>query len=311
MLFNKNNNGSEELHALTGVFQAGAKFSAVRPELLQAGHEVSAIVGKEVIAAAQEIYDADNAADAELEFVDAVRRPVAYLAVLMFSKANTVVHGEQGRKMKTDENEKTPFAWMLDRDDRELRERYYGALDALLLYLKENKPDLYAGMSSRAKLDGSIVRDLADLEAVYPVEHSYYMLYRLTPMFLEMQDTRLRAIIGEDNLSALLAGESAISASMISNSRKFVILTGLSTAVRRWGIDIFPLAIARRFAPSYQGNQESRAATLNEIDWFLNQLLADIDETKKALLDEVNGSDGVPAVKLIPDNDPRNKYFTV
>lgn len=311
MLFDKNNEGSKELHALTGVFHAGVPFSTVKPSVLQAGNEVAAIVGKEVIAAAQARYDAETATDAEVEFIDAVRLPIAYLATLMFSKANIIAHGEHGRKMKTDENEKTPFAWMLDRDDREMRERYYGALDALLLFLKENWPVLYEGVSSRARLDYSIVRDLADLEAVYPVEHSYYMLYRLTPMFIEMQASRLRAIIGESNLAAILAGDSAVSATLAANSRKFVILTGISAAVRRWGLDIFPLAIARRFAPSYQGNQESRAASLEEIDWYLNNLLADIDETKKALLEEVNGAEGTHAAKLIPDNDPRKKYFTV
>lgn len=299
MLFNKHGNGSLELYELTGTIQAGIPFDSLKAEVESASEEVRSIVGAAVFEAAQEAYDADERHD----FVNAVRLPVACLAIYQYSRLSGVSHGDTGRKIKTDEGEKIPFEWMLDRDDREMRDRYYRALDRLLLYLESNEISQWNG---QRRVAGCIVKRLDAFEAVYPLEHSHYMFARLVPLMEEVQP-KLGNIVGSARLADLVAGRETDIAPI---ARRYVILRALRLAVERWSLDAFPLAIARRFSPSYQGNRESRAATTDEIDWYLGKLDGQVKETALELQSAVSGNpyDGA---RLLPENNPHNKYFTV
>ena len=69
--------------------------------------------------------------------------------------------------------------------------------------------------------------------------------------------------------------------------------------------------VARRFAPSYQGNNEASRVTLRETTAFLQDLKSDIAEAEhelKELCAETNNTWN--KVVLIPQNDPRKKFFT-
>lgn len=69
------------------------------------------------------------------------------------------------------------------------------------------------------------------------------------------------------------------------------------------------MSIARRFAPSYQGNRESRAATVQEIEWYISGLEDDLKSLKNDIIVSVGGGSG-STFHLIPENDPKNKFFT-
>lgn len=299
MLFNSQANGSLELYQLTGTFQAGIPFSSIQAEVESASLEVTGIVGTAVMDAAQAAYDAGE----NPELVDAVRRPIACLAICQYSKLSGVSHGDTGRKIKVDEGEKVPFEWMLDRDDREMRERYYRSLDQLLRYLNGHP---VPGWNGDERVARCVVKSLETFEAVYPLEHSYYMFARMVPLMEEVQ-TRLEDIIGAQALASLIAGEET---SLARPARRYVILKALMLAVERWSLEAFPLAIARRFSPSYQGNRESRAATTEEIDWYLSKLSGQI---RNVTLELQTASKGNPydGAQLLPENDPAHKYFTV
>ena len=91
-------------------------------------------------------------------------------------------------------------------------------------------------------------------------------------------------------------------------ARRAAILSAVATAGTRWTLEVFPLEIARRFSPTYQGNRANRAATIEEIDWYLGNLKEEIDDAMEDLGEELSESKVEP--KLIPQNDRRNKFFT-
>lgn len=299
MLFDKNAQGSLELYQLTGTFQASVPFDSIRSEVAAAEEEVAAIIGQDVIDAAQADYENNERPD----FVDAVRRPVACLAIWQYSRLTGVSHGDTGRKLKVDDGEKIPFEWMLDRDDREMRDRYYRALDSLFRFLEAND---VSGWDGRKLTSGCVVKSLDRFEEVYPLEHSHYMFARLVPLMTESQ-RKLSDIIGQDALTALISGTESNIAPL---SRRFVILSSLILAVKRWSLDAFPLSVARRFSPSYQGNRESRAATMDEIDWYLKKQEEQLKDITTELQTAVSGNPWQEA-RMMPANDPSKKYFTV
>lgn len=300
MLFNKDYNGAAELHTLTGLYYAGNDFSAIAPEITAATHVVATMVGKEVIERAEKEYAAANP---DMVLLDAIRLPIACLAICNWAKQNLISHEDTGRKMKVDESEKTPFEWMVDRDDRELREKYYRAMDALYSHLEAN------GDWEHPVLKDSIIKSLAELEWVFPVDGSHYCFYMMLPLFIEVQRTRLKKFLGGEKYEQLFKDHDS---GLAYPARRFVVLEALAIAVRRWSLSAFPLMIARRFSPSYQGNKESSAATIQEMEWYLSELAVQSSVAREEMLEELaQGENRWKDVQVIPDNDRRNKFFNV
>lgn len=313
MIFNKNGKGSDELYQLSGTFQASTDFNAIAAEIDSATAEVSDIVGPAVMTAAEEIYAKEQPDADEQKFLQAVQRAVAYLAIGRYARLTGLSHGDTGRKIKTDENEKIPFEWMIDRDDREMRERYFRALDALFTLLESADPQsswgqAWQGSEARSLVLKLVVKTLRDAECVYPLEHSRYMFHMLAPVIKEIQDTRLRNIIGAERLEKLIDGDESVR-DIRSQSIRFTMLLAMATAAKRWSVEVFPLSVARRFHPTYQGNRTSVQASTAEMEWYIDKLES---QAKDAALELQTAITGNPyeGIELVPENSPHNKYFT-
>lgn len=307
MLFNKDNNGSTELYELSGIFQASTRFLSIAAEIDAATREVSAIVGRELIASVEKIYAKNVPTPDEKVLLDMLRRPIAYLAIGMHAKLSGISHGETGRKNKVDDNEKIAFQWQIDRDDQELRERYIRSLDTLVSYLTFTGNAEWSASATAKLAAGSIVKDIAQLEAVYPIEHSWYTFYMLLPLIIEAQGSRITALVGESRMEALVAGTE--SEAIASPARRAAILRALITAAERWSLSVFPVAVARQFAPSYQGAKEKSAATMEEIKWSLGLLRKQLEDAERDV--KIAVAEYSPSDRMFPDNRPENKFFTV
>lgn len=300
-LFNKDGGGSAELAALTGQWYESSPYQDISTEIDLAVREVRARAGEAVMNAAAEAYAAGESQD----LVDAVRLPVACLAIMHHAALSSVSHESTGRKMKMDENEKMPFEWMIDRDDRAMRERYYRSLDAMYAYLEDNSVDAWTGSDVRKAIETSVIKDIRQFEAVYPIGGSYYVYYMMQPLVIESQRSTLIPLLG-DSWSSVLDGSA--DSGLLAQVRKAAVLSALIIAGERWSLEVFPLEIARRFSPSYQGNRAGNSATVAEIDWYLGKLKTQRKEALNAISSLLDPEgDGY---KLLPDNDPRRKFFT-
>lgn len=307
MLFNKDNNGSEELQEITGYYAAANQFSVIQSEVVDATRVVAGLVGTGVVEAADSAYQSDTDAD----FVAAVRTPIAILAVARYSRGNLVSHEDSGSKVKVDGNEKMPWEWMLDRDERAQQERWYRALDALYAYLDDKKPDSWQNSPAKSRIKDSIVKTIEDLEAVYPVDGSYYVYYMLQGLIIESQ-ALLHKMMGDSKWSAITADPVAEGdKELLRVCQRWAILSALVKAVRRWSLEVFPLSIARRFCPSYNGGRSSCAATLEEMGAYVSGLEGQIAEARGELAELL--ADGLNPWRNYdpqPRNDPKNKFFT-
>lgn len=307
MLFDKVQNGSEELNSLTGQWFASTPFYLIRTEIDFAAQELGSVVGSEVVDAAEEAYLAGTDPD----FVDAVRLPVAFRAIARYAQLSGVSHEGTGRKVKMDDNEKMPFEWMIDRDDRAMLDRYYRALDALYRYLEKNEVASWMSSPMRALTGRCIVRNLNEFERFYPVDGSQYAWHLFVPLIVDAQENVVEPFVGAEIWERILSADGSDDATALrlrSRAALLAVLIALVTAARRWSLDILPLSVARRFSPSYQGNRESRAAETREIDWFIEKTTAQIAQVKDDLK-KLAGTAGEAC--LLPENDPTNKFATV
>lgn len=304
MLFNKDGFGAVELQKITGVYSASNDYSSIASEIDNAMVTVDAAIGNGILARAEATYQSSSIPSAyDTELMNAVRAAVAALALSVYMRGNIVSHDDSGSKIKVDDNEKVPFEWMIDRDAREMRERYYRAMDRL--YSIISKDSTY---SIQPLKDKTIIRTLADFETVYPLEGSYYTFYMLVPLIYEAQSEGLKKVLGKERLTALMGDTPDEDALRLS--RRFVVLSAVRSAVKRWSLAVFPFGVARRFMPTYQGNNSSTAAQIKEMQWYLNELDSSISETRDALLEQLSGEGRYDGYQMIPDNDPHNKFFT-
>lgn len=307
MLFDKIQNGSEELNSLTGQWFASTPFYLIRTEIDFAAQELGSVVGSEVVEAAEKAYLGGTDPD----FVDAVRLPVAFRAIARYAQLSGVSHEGTGRKVKMDDNEKMPFEWMIDRDDRAMLDRYYRALDALYRYLEKNEVASWMSSPMRALTGRCIIRNLNEFERFYPVDGSQYAWHLFVPLIVDAQENVVEPFVGAEIWERILAADGSDDATALrlrSRAALLAVLIALVTAARRWSLDILPLSVARRFSPSYQGNRESRAAETKEIDWFIDKTNAQIAQVKDELK-KLAGASG--EAELLPKNDPANKFATV
>lgn len=293
MLFDRENKGSSELEKLTGMWYASTPFSVIKPEIMFATREVGRLVGEKVIKRAEAEYNSGGS-----ELADAVRMPVACLAIQRHSALSLVSHEANGRKMKVDEHEKVPFEWMIDRDDRAMRERYYRALDAMYQYLIENDISEFSNSAALRDYHNSIFENIDDFEKYYPLESSYYVFFMMQGI-IQLEMSRARYYFG-GNLTSNEPG-------IVEQIKTYIALKSIATAAHRWSIDIFPLEIARRFSPTYQGNNAKEKATIEEIAAAIENLKSQADTIRDEVIKSMRS---VQESLNMPENDKRNKYFT-
>lgn len=314
-LFNKDNNGPAEIQRLTGIYHASNDYSVIETEIADAMRTVAMLIGQTVMDKACEAYK--DGTDDLKELVEAVQLPVAILAVSRYSKNNLVSHEDSGSKVKTDENEKIPFEWMVDRDERAQRERYYRAMDALYAFLEHSNISEWEGSDAKKKLQASVVRSIQDFESIYPVDGSYYVYFMLQNLVIERQPSIAR-MVGAELWKKILAGTTEEGdadkekvESMIPLCQRYAVLSAIIQAVRRWSLEVFPLSVARRFAPSYQGNRQSRAATREEMEAYVAGLEGQMEETRLEMAEVMgDGKNPWEGADVMPHNHPRNKFFT-
>lgn len=282
-----------ELYQITGTFKASTDFTVIANDIEDATAELCTTIGPVVEQVQKNYTDGE-----ENDTLKLVQRVIASRALCYFAKNTGLSHDSTGRKLKVDENEKIPFEWMIDRDDRELKERYYRALDRLYLHLEKEDSEEWKKCSISKQRAELFVKDFNVFESVYPLNGSRYTFYKLIPLMLEAQK-RLAIILKSNDSLPDNPGTS-----------KYIILKALVIALERWNLNIFPLEISRGFSPSYQGNKETQPATLAEIDRTKAALSSQAEEALKALLIEINKDNPTTGASLLPKNDRTNKFFT-
>lgn len=305
MIFNKNKNGAQELRELTGNYYANNKFDKISGEIELATEELSSLIGDEVVKLAEKYYtDPDKDTDAEL--VRKVQRPVAILATLRMYRKNDLSHEDDGRKFKmaTDNSEKLPWEWQLDRDDALHLEEYYRAVDILIRYLNKKELKEWTDTSLYKLSQTLIIRNGEAFDGYFPIERSERMYLMLVPFIREAQMLTVKRAYGSEWEELLKEKEPSETDAHFA-ACKAVALLAMSMALRRLSLSAIPNGVIRKFMTE-NGMGESEPASLKDVErvagWMADDAATWVNEMKLA-------RDGGPVhYELLPKNDRRNKY---
>ena len=302
MIFNKNKNGAKELRELTGSYYANNSFSKISGDIEVATEELTVLIGEPVMQLAEKYYQ--NGEDNEL--VRKVQRPIAIMATLRMYQKNDLSHEDDGRKFKmaTDNSEKLPWEWQLDRDDALHLEEYYRSVDALIRYLNKTGLQEWMQTDTYKLTQRLIIRNGNSFDMYFPIEKSERTFLVLVPFIREAQRLKVERAYG-DGWDELLAEKAVPESDAHYAACMAVALFAMAAALRRLPLRIFPSGVIRGYMAK-NGMADSRIADTDDIvrvaEWMEDDAAVWLDEMKRV-------RDGIiPVYDLLPKNDERNKY---
>lgn len=315
MIFNKNRNGSAEMNRLSGWSYAANTFANIESDILLATQDLIRLIGRDVYDRAERYYMSDlyteNGTQTDDLLVCHVQQPIAMAAMLAYYQGNIVSHEDTGRKVKIDsENEKIAWEWMYDRDDDAMCRKHYQALDNLYRFLETERIPEWMSAPQRQEVDTLLVRSVEQFEQAYPIDHSYRFFYLLVPFIRDAQEIHIRPALGSLYDEIVGAEDREVRfAEVLYLVRRAVPLFAVMTAVRRLSVRVLPVGIVQQ---CYDSNQVTRGQSVPSeiLTRFLNRLR---DEAREAM-DRLNlfvgkVTDRYKDYPIVPNNDPRNKYF--
>ncbi|MEA4976006.1 MAG: DUF6712 family protein [Paludibacter sp.] len=310
MIFNKTNNGSEELSAIVGSYYKSNDFDKVKSDIILATAELVKIIGKPVYDLAEAAYKSTDENPQNIELVPLVQLPIAILATFNLYRQNDVSHEDSGRKVKIDpENEKIPWEWQLKRDDEIQLDRYYQAVDVLISYLEASTLSEWTNSDQKKLANSLFIKNADKFDMYFPINRSGRMYMMLLPWIREAERKYIKPVLG-DQFEKYLAGTSltALEKEVLELIYPSIPLFAMSIAIRRMPLGVIPAGIIRNFIDGSQTMDASDPASLTEINLVSRQLITEaydlLDDLKKAL------SEPVEAI-IIPVNDEKNKYMRV
>lgn len=304
MIFNKKENGTKELRELTGNYYANNDFGKIKGEIELATEELSALIGEEVYKKAEEAYLNDTTEEDEL--VRKVQRPIAIMATLRMYQKNDLSHEDDGRKFKiaTDNSEKLPWEWQLDRDDARHLEDYYKAVDALIRYLNSEGLEEWKKSRTYKIAQTLLIRNGEQFDEYFPIEKSERTYLMLVPFIKEVQMLYVKKAYGAEKWGELLEEKDDETKAHYA-ACKATVLLAMSIALTRMQLRIVPTGIIRAYVAE-SGAMDSDPANMEDIKmlagWMRDDAMTWLDEMKKAR----DGS--VTEYPMLPENDKRNKY---
>lgn len=291
---------AKELRQLTGNYYANNDFSKVVGELEQAREELVLLIGEKVMALAE---------SGENETLTAkVKRPMAILATLRMYQKNDLSHEDDGRKFKTstDNGEKLPWEWQLDRDDAMHLESYYRGVDALIRFLDGSDIAEWKESETYKVRQSLIIRNGQEFNRYFPIENSERMYLLLVPFIREAQMLTVKKAYGQD-WDSLLTAERGVDEVRYAACVATALLA-MSIALHRLPLKLIPSGVIRGYMAE-NGMSKSQPATYEEIiksaDWMREDAAMWINQMKQL-------RDGdAPNYDLVPNNNPRNKYCSL
>ena len=314
MIFNKNNNGAQELRDLTGNYYANNDFNKIKSDIKSASYYLTKVIGDDVYVRAIDAYqknEESGTGEGQIadvpKFIELVQRPIAIMATLQMYRKNDVSHEDSGRKVvvTSDGTDKIPWEWQLDRDDAIHMEEYYQAVEQLIDYL--NKTQLKEWMESEQKklADTLLIRSGREFDKYFPIQSSERMYLLMVGFIREVQMRYIRPSYGTEKWAELLADRSTPENEVRFAACKATALLSMSLALLRMPLQLIPGGVVRSYM-SENGMRESLPASLDDVKRLASWLEQDAKDWIVQMKDLRDGNTG--DISLLPENDRHNKF---
>lgn len=319
LLFNHDNKGSEEFADTLGFVYEGFDYNKIKFEIKAATRSIIDLVGLGVYTQAQvhylnrfvvedpvvdidpvvpepepepEILDPESETlfIPSIDYLDELLEMLQYaIALDAYSQAapnSDIAHTPNGRKMRTDANEKQAFEWMLDRDNEQRERKYYKVQDELLKLI--DLDPLWRESDNYNAMHSSWVSSTDVLQRYYP-EGNRLLLLRIAPGILDAQESHIASrlpVIYSEIAAAIQSGLPVDDkySDLLKKAQEACVYGGLIWGLRRLRVTMFPEGILQ----SSRGDRNNVSARMTPLDLSiqataqvfssdLDRVLSDID----------------------------------
>lgn len=316
---------TKELKDLIPYVDVDLKVENLQPDLWAATNDLLRLIGPEIYAQAETKYYTPNdpVLTVEKNLLFAMRYPIAVQAYRLYAPSNDLAHTQNGRKMRSDDNEKSAFEWQIDRDNAAQEKRYYRALDDVLFFL-DSLRQFDTPANDEETLEGALrttwrtsnafqaskahfIQTTDDFDPIFPI-HSRLILYKLLPAFTLCENEEILPRIGRAKFDALK--ESIRNNSLpdtdkplLSAIKRAVGYASLSWAMMRYSINLFPDGVLQHYTSDRATTRGQKPALNIEAEAARVAFRSDAD---KALLE----IERLVAPPIVPNSEnhsyPRN-----
>lgn len=325
MLFNKSDNGQDELKALLGFLFASDNFDNIKTDIELAEEDMIELIGQDVYDKAQEHYDSENWGDEDFtllnNLVKHIQLPVAYYAYHAYAAHTDITHGENGRKVFIDpDNEKIAWEWMIHKDDEAILNKAHKTTDRLIAFLEKNEDDIEEWKESDAQKAARrlFIQNTKVFDGIFPIDNSRRFFIKIIPFMDEVERKYLKPVLGDRYATiktAIEAGETDDYDDLIALIRVPVAYLTLGIAIRRLSVSLMPNGIFHDYVSEWMTQKAKLPASVgirtevgkaleNEGMFELKVLQQEI-----AKLDAVAASETYEPTDMTERMDPDNQIF--
>jgi len=328
MLFNKYNTGGTELRELLGFIDASTNFDRWITWVELSVRQITAFTGKAVYTVAEAHYNSDhykyNAQGTLTELTTPKLSEVQAWAVMdevvrRFQLSNALFayvrllpsldagHGNGGRKKTVGESEKGLTAVEQYKDETNILNLGYEALEDLLSYLEENAIPTWLTSETRKSTANLLVPNLSTFNE-YFIINSARFYYTLLPMIKEVQNLQIVPVISGARVTAIIE---AVAAATPTDAQKALInllknyiqrpmvLATMVLALKRLSVEIMPEGVVQTQIVGTV--KEKLAANDKTRQILIASLSEDVDAGLFALQEQIKILDA-PVVVVDPNS---------
>lgn len=301
MLFNKSNNGGQELRALLGFIDADTNFSKWRTWVNLSVRQITALTGKEIYNKAVDYYKSDKfnseCKSDEDKLVVKFQLANALFAYVKMIPSLDAGHSNTGRKKNVGEQDKSLTSLEQYKDETNILNLAYEALEDLLNFLEETKLPEWLESPAKKAISGLLISSLSQFNQYFTLSSSR-MFYTMLPMIKEIQDTRVIPVITDIRFHALIKAIEADTPSdddkktllLLPYIQRPLVLASLALAIKRLPVEILPDGIVQ--TQIIGSIREKRIATDSAIRMMVDSLNDDANKAFTTLQEQITILDG-------------------
>lgn len=301
MLFNRDFEGGKELRDLLGFIDADTNFSKWNTWIDLSVRQITELTGKEIFKRAEEFYKRgdfyNNPKLADYQLVRKFQLANALFAYVKMIPSLDAGHGNDGRKKGIGDNEATLTALEQYKDEANILNLAYEALEDLLNFLEENQFEEWIDAPVKKILKSLAITKLSEFNEYFALGSSR-MFFTMLPMIREVQETKIVPVVTQARLTALLEAMKATEPTdeqkellvMLPLIRRPLVLASLALALKRLPVEVLPDGIVQT---QITGSiREKRIASKEATRAVIDSLTDDANAAFAILQDYVAGLDG-------------------
>ena len=281
---------SDEIKDHLGYVDADLSFINLFPDIITATNDVKKLIGTTVYDAIYSIYtdgvDDDKIfkyhySNVEHVLLRAVRYPILVKAYSLFAPSNDISHTNDGRIVRAGDNNRAPWQWQIDEDNKAQEKRYYRALDDLIDLLDNSIPEDYDDLSDLEKQEtiyykwinsnayksvkALFVNTVDDFNAIFQIE-SRLLLTKLASGMAECERNEILVRIGEEKFNALKSIPiiNPLDQKLLTLIKEACVFYSLAWAIPRMSVTLFPEGVLQYQTSDRTTTQAKKPALLHE-----------------------------------------------